>query len=101
MEEPTIPELHQRVSTLEEKQSDTSNAVRILQLSMVKLDSDVSTLREQLNRADVARDRQTDVLLNAIDDTKRRAMNQVPTWASTLITVLAMVCAALLTAHYG
>lgn len=100
MNEPTLPELHNRVIDLEEWKKTTSESLKALQISMIKMDADVLMLKEQLTRADAARDRQTDVLLEAINDTKKRAFNQVPTWASTAITILTALCAALVTAFY-
>lgn len=98
---PSIPDLHRRVCNLEEKQSNTSEAIRDLQSAMTKMEGDMQSIKERLVYADAARDRQTATLLDAINDKLRRAQGQVPTWASALITVLAMLCAALLTAHYG
>lgn len=100
MNEPTLPELHNRVIDLEEWKKGCSDAIKSLQISMVKMDTDVSTLKDQLTKADAARDRQTATLLDAINDTKKRALNQVPPWASTAITILTALCAALVTAFY-
>lgn len=94
MTEPTLIGLHNRVSNLEDN-------VKTLQVALGKMEGDIQYLRERAVYSEAARDRQTDVLLDAINDRLSRAQSQVPTWASTLITVLAMACAALITAHYG
>lgn len=102
-----IEKFHERLTNVEAWKGGASNDIKslkeetkALKKTMIVLESDMETIKQKLINADAARDRQTDILLSAIDDTRKRAFNQVPAWASTLITVLAMICAALLTAFY-
>lgn len=106
-DEINVIDLHNRLDRFEGWRKEATADIEelkkqtaFLEKSTIRLSSDVAEIRSTLSRADAARDRQTDTLLDAINDTRKRALNQVPTWASTAITILTALCAALVTAFY-
>lgn len=100
MTAPTNEELHRRISSVEEDVSELKSAVVRLETTLPSLKTDIEDIRKGQERSDAARDLQTQVLAGKIDKVRDRAMDSVPTWASSTISVLAVLLAAFITVYF-
>ncbi|MDE2342906.1 MAG: hypothetical protein KGL63_05855 [Betaproteobacteria bacterium] len=100
MNAPTNEELFRRVTDMESDVDALKNSVSALQAVLPNLQADISSLKQAQVASDKARETQTITLLGKMDDVKDKALGSVPVWASTTITVLAVLCAALVTAFF-
>ena len=96
----SLDHLHSRVTELEGGFSALSLAVGRLEATLPQLQKDISDVQKSQIRSDAARERQTEILSSKMDDVKDKALNSAPLWATTTIGILAMLCAAFVTAYF-